>query len=55
MQVKAAIATILSEYNVHLSVKTKEPLTFSKKSIMLYCEDGIWIRFEKRDNNKKFE
>lgn len=49
MQVKTAMATILSEYNVRLSSKTKEPLTFSRKSIMLFCEDGIWIRFEKRE------
>lgn len=48
MQSKAAIAMILSKLNVQLSPKTVEPLTFSKVALMLTCEDGIWLRFLKR-------
>lgn len=49
MQVKTALVNILSNYNVTVSSKTIEPLTFSKQSLMLTCEDGIWLEFVKRN------
>lgn len=50
MQSKAGLATIVYKYNVILSPKTEEPLTFSKKTMMLTCENGIFIRLQKRSN-----
>lgn len=48
MQSKAAIATVLSRMDVHLSPKTAEPLTFSKVALMMTCDDGIFVNFKKR-------
>lgn len=50
MQSKAAIATVMSRFDVHLSPKTVEPLTFSKVSLMMTCDDGIYVNFKKRTN-----
>lgn len=49
MQSKAAIATVMSQFDVHLSPKTVEPLTFSKVSLMMTCDDGIYVNFKKRN------
>lgn len=48
MQTTASIAMVMSKFNIKLSSKTVEPLTFSKGSLMLNCDDGVWIEFTKR-------
>ncbi|XP_055684667.1 cytochrome P450 6j1-like [Lutzomyia longipalpis] len=47
-QVKAAISSILRNFDISLSPKTENPLKFSKKSFLLVAEGGIWVKFEKR-------
>ena len=48
MQNKIGIASILSKFNVEIASRTKEPLTCSKSTLLLNCENGIWIQFDKR-------
>ncbi|GAB0087201.1 Cytochrome P450 [Sergentomyia squamirostris] len=48
-QVKAALSAILRNYNVRLSSKTIIPPPVSPKSFLLACEEGIWIKFDKRN------
>lgn len=45
LQVKTALAAILSNFDVKLSSKTVEPLPISAKSFLLACETGIWVNF----------
>lgn len=51
MQSMAAVATVLSKFHIEIAGETQLPLTFSKISLTLTCEDGIWIRFIKRDHS----
>lgn len=48
LQVKAAIATVMLNYNVSITERTEEPLNFAKGGFILACEEGIWVRFERR-------
>ncbi|XP_059617655.1 uncharacterized protein LOC132262400 [Phlebotomus argentipes] len=47
-QVKAAISSILRNFNISLNKKTHDPLRISKKSFMYVAEDGIWVNFTER-------
>uniref|UniRef100_A0A336KHH7 CSON003180 protein n=1 Tax=Culicoides sonorensis TaxID=179676 RepID=A0A336KHH7_CULSO len=45
-QTKIGLALLLKHYKFSLSPKTKTPLVFSTKSIILSPVDGIWLKFE---------
>ena len=47
-QVKLAVLEILRKFNVVLSDRMKEPPAISVKAFLLHCDDGIWIKFQKR-------
>ncbi|XP_059617375.1 cytochrome P450 6j1-like [Phlebotomus argentipes] len=48
-QVKAAISSILRNFNISLNKKTREPLQISKKSFLPVAEGGIWVNFSERN------
>lgn len=49
IQLKAGLATLLSQYNINLSSKTQLPLKISCKTFLLQCDKGIWITLNKRE------
>lgn len=44
-QSKAGLATILANYDVVLAAKQELPLTTTKTTFLLGCENGIWLNF----------
>lgn len=49
LQVKTGLSNLLLNYNVEITSKTIEPLQFSKVSLMKTCDEGIWLKFIKRN------
>jgi cytochrome P450 family 6 len=47
LETKVGLATLLSKFKFRPSPKTKIPLSFSKKNIVLSPEDGLFLRIEK--------
>lgn len=47
MQMKVGLTSILKNYRVTLSNKTKVPIVLSKSSVILSAEGGIWLNLEK--------
>lgn len=48
-QVKAGISTILSKYDVTPYSRTENPVQFSKSTFILQPQNGIWLKFVKRN------
>uniref|UniRef100_U5ENT2 Putative cytochrome n=1 Tax=Corethrella appendiculata TaxID=1370023 RepID=U5ENT2_9DIPT len=48
-QSKMGIAKLLAKYSVKISAKQEMPLQFSKKTLILTSENGVWINFVKRE------
>lgn len=48
-QIKGGLASILSKYDVITTPKTEIPLTFSKATFNLQPQNGIWLKFVKRN------
>lgn len=48
-QVKSGIASILSQYDVTTYSKTEIPIKISKTTFNLQPENGIWLKFVKRN------
>lgn len=51
-QTKAALSAILRHFDVTLSPKTIIPPPVSKKVFILACEEGIWVKFQKRNTTQ---
>jgi len=47
-QIKAGIASILHKYDVTTYSKTEVPMKFSKATFNLQPQNGIWLKFVKR-------
>ncbi|XP_075212051.1 putative cytochrome P450 6a14 [Lycorma delicatula] len=47
LKMKIILATLLSNYTITLSEKTKLPLKMMKHSFLTNVEGGVWIKFEK--------
>lgn len=47
-QSKVGIAAILANYDVELASKQELPLTTTKTTFLLGCENGIWLNFIER-------
>lgn len=47
-QVKLAVLEIVQKFRIVLSDKMKAPPAISVKAFLLHCDDGIWIKFQKR-------
>lgn len=47
-QIKLAVARILSKYRVVVSDKMINPPAISKKAFLLHCDEGIWLKFQRR-------
>lgn len=50
-QVKVALYTLLSNYNIKLASKQKVPPEISVQSFLLAPKDGIWLTLEKRQKS----
>ncbi|XP_075212052.1 putative cytochrome P450 6a21 [Lycorma delicatula] len=50
LKMKIIVATLLLNYTITLSEKTKLPLKMMKNSVFNHVEGGMWIKFEK-DND----
>lgn len=48
LEMKVALSSILSQYTIKLSSKTKVPLTYDVNTMMPVPEGGFWFEFEKR-------
>ena len=48
-QVKGGITAILSKYDVTPYSKTEIPVKFSKSTFILQPQNGIWLKFVKRN------
>ena len=47
IQAKVVLMTLLKSYNFTVNEKTKEPLKFSKNSVSVQAEGGIWLDVKK--------
>ncbi|KAL7299861.1 hypothetical protein TKK_0007193 [Trichogramma kaykai] len=45
--VKLAAASLLLNYSIELSGKSKSPLEMDRKAFFVYAKDGVWARFRK--------
>ncbi|XP_075211916.1 putative cytochrome P450 6a14 [Lycorma delicatula] len=48
LEMKTILAILISNFNIILSNKTREPLQIEKTSFFGRAEGGIWVRFEER-------
>ncbi|XP_054271160.1 probable cytochrome P450 6d4 [Macrosteles quadrilineatus] len=51
LELKVAIAKLMSEFTVSLDPKTKVPLKFHPTSFVLAPIGGIWVKFQERTKN----
>lgn len=47
IEMKVGLATLLSKFKFHKSPRTKLPLSFSKKNLVLSPEGGLYLKIEK--------
>ncbi|XP_059615054.1 cytochrome P450 6j1-like [Phlebotomus argentipes] len=50
-QVKVALQTLLTEYNIKLAPRQKYPVDVNVQSFLLAPKDGIWLTLEKRQTS----
>lgn len=46
MEMKLALAELLIKYEVEPCEKTTIPMVFSKRSLIVTPENGIWLKFK---------
>ncbi|KAJ3631392.1 hypothetical protein MTP99_012521 [Tenebrio molitor] len=51
LQSKIGLVTLLKNYKIKLSPKTRIPLTLHKKGFIIMAEGGVWLDVEKINNN----
>lgn len=51
IQIKVALTSILSKYKVEVSERTPIPSIFDKKSFVLTCKGGMWLKIINRNDS----
>lgn len=49
LEMKVVLVNLLSKYSVTLSAKTKIPLKMADHSVGIASEDGLWVKFQRRE------
>lgn len=50
MEMKLALVEVLSKFEILTCEKTEIPLKFSKNSLIVVPENGIWLKFKNVSN-----
>ncbi|XP_046669372.1 cytochrome P450 6B1-like [Homalodisca vitripennis] len=48
LEIKVAVAMVMSQYSIVLNSKTQIPFQYDPKAFNVYPSGGIWVNFEKR-------